>query len=85
MAVESVDAHAEPQVHPVVPVYVGAHRADLVAQDAAQWHRQGLDYRHLQAPAPGGGGHLCAYEPGTHYGHTLGGSLQFGADGQAVV
>ena len=85
MALEAVHAHAEAQIHAVVPMNLGAHRAHLGAQDAAQRHRQGFDHRDLQAPLPRGGGHFSADEPGPHHRHPLRRRVKLGPDGQAVV
>ena len=82
---ETVHPHAEAQIHPVIPVDLGAYRADLGTQHTAQRYRQGLDHGDLQSPAPGGGRHLGTDEPGTHHHHPPGSGLQLCPYRQAVV
>ena len=52
VAVESVDADAEPQVDAVIAMDVAAQRAHLLAEHPPERHRQRLDHRDVEATFP---------------------------------
>ena len=61
---EGLDPDAEADVDPVVPVQVGAQRAQVGAHDALHGHGEGLDHGHLVALLATGRRHLGADEAG---------------------
>ncbi len=68
------DAGAQPQLHAVVGVQATEHLADLVAQDAVQRCRGGVDKDDVGAHLSGRGGDLRADPTGTDHRHATGGA-----------